>query len=197
MTEHNWNKMIDGIQSFMLWILIIVVAVCILSLILFDVLVGTGVMLYLTNGNVAASVFISLATSGLLMALMFSGQTLLSSKKKGKANFGILLLIASAGVYFLDVYFDSLTADYLRFGLIVSMEALPVGDVHIYFRILIGGISTIGEQLAISIILGMPVLKNLISNALPKPVHNNKKKDWSKEIQKARMKEKESRRRRR
>ena len=168
MTENVWNNLIDSIQAIMLGILIIVVAICILALIFFDVLVGTGVMMYLTGDDLQVSVFISLSTSGLLISLMFIGQSLTSSGKSSKFGFGAVILVIAFGVYCLDVYFDSLTADYLRFGQIILLDTLPKEDIHVYFRTLIGGISTIGESLAIGIILGMPVLKSLVSNALPK-----------------------------
>jgi len=132
------------------------------------------VMLYLTNGNMLIAVGISLATSGLLMALMLTGQTLL--KSGSTLGFGIVLMVIALGVHCLDVYFDSLTADYLRYGQIIVLDTLPDKDVHKWFRVLIGGISTVGEQLAISIILGMPVLKNLISNALPTSTNTHQTK---------------------
>jgi len=168
MSEQKWSKVIDGIQTAMLAILIIVITVCILSLIFFDALAGAGIMLYLTNGNVLVSILISLATSGLLLSLMFIGYELITNKKsKSVVGWGLVVLLVAGLVYCVDVYFDSLTADYLRFGNIVLIESLPEGDIQWLFRSLIGGISTVGESLAISIILGMPVLKKIISNALP------------------------------
>jgi len=110
---------------------------------------------------------------------MFIGYTVISSKGKGKLGVGVVLLIVAFGVYCLDVYFDSLTADYLRFGRIVSMKEYPLSqDVHLLFRVLIGGISTVGESLAVAIILGMPLLKKVISDALPKQTIYNKPRTY-------------------
>jgi len=164
----NWDKIIDSVQVMMIFILIIVVAVCIIALISFDVLTGAGVMIYLTNGQIAVSFAISLATSGLLMALMFISYTNLTGGNKAKLGIGWVVMLGAVAVWGLDVYFDALTADYLRFGQIVSLKTLPANDIQILFRALMGGISTVGETLAVAIILGMPVLKKIIADSLPK-----------------------------
>jgi len=192
MTDRNWESLIDGLQAFMLGVLVITVAVSILCLILFDTLAGTGVMLYLTKENVGISLAISFATSGLLMSLMFLVQTTFSKNKKVSVGTGLLFLGALA-VGALDVYFDCLTADYLRFGQIISLSVLPETDVHVLYRSLLGGLSTLGEPLAIAILLGLPVLKNLISGALPnkstaKP-KSNKEHHWKSQRNAARKRE--------
>lgn len=166
MDAKKFEKVIDKIQNFMIWCLICVTAICILSLILFDVLIGTGVMYSLVRGNLSVAVFISLATSGLLLSLMV---IFTSTTQKGSSiGVGWVVAVVVLLISALDVYFDSLTADYLRYGQIISISTLNQADadVHILFRILIGGISTVGEGLAVAIILGMPILKKIISNAL-------------------------------
>lgn len=195
MTEKNWDSLIDGIQSMMLMVLVITVAVSILCLILFDTLAGTGVMLYLTNGNVPISLAISFATSGLLMSLMFLVQTTFSKGKK-ITTVAALLFLGALAVGCLDVYFDSLTADYLRFGEITSLSSLPETDVHILYRSLLGGLSTLGEPLAIAILFGLPVLKNLISGALPNrnSKQNKKEPHWQSQRDDARKREESDRR---
>ncbi len=166
MRNFNWNKTIDSLQFLMLWFVIIVLVICVSVLILFDVLAGTGIMLLLTQNNMYASVLISMATTGLLVALMVVGYSM-TNRVKGGVAMGKALIGLSFLIYLLDVYFDSLTADYLRFGQIVSMDVVGWGDIHLLFRILIGGISTVGEALAMSIILGMPIIKELINKAIP------------------------------
>ena len=167
----NWDKVIDVIQAGMIFLLILFVAVCILVLIGFDGVVGAGSMMYLTNQNLKASVGISLATSGLLMALMFLGY---STKSKSNSNFaktaGKVIIISAGLIYLMDIYFDSLTADYLRYSKFIVLDNLPNNEkiIQALFRALMGGLSTVGEGLAVAIILGMPVLKNIISDALPK-----------------------------
>ena len=164
--EHDWGKVIDFVQKGMIWFVILLSAISILALILFDFLAGAGVMLSLTQGNLMASTSISLATSGLLMSILFMAFQSMRSKKKSMGVFGLVAFVLAIGVSGLDVYFDSLTADYLRFGYIVSMKSLGSNDVHILFRTLIGGISLVGEGLAIGMIFGMPILKGVLSDAL-------------------------------
>lgn len=161
----DWNGTIDNIQFVMLWFIIFVVVVCVSVLILFDILAGAGVMNYLTNGNSLASFFISLATSGLLISLMFLSYNF--GKKNNGLSIGFIIGAIAFLVYCLDVYFDSMTADYLRFGQIMILKEIPNYQVQLLFRLLIGGISTVGESLAMAIIVGMPVLKEIINKAVP------------------------------
>lgn len=166
----DWDGTIDSIQFGMLWFIIFVVVICVSVLILFDILAGAGVMNYLTNQNMPASIIISLATSGLLVSLMFLSYNF----GKGKSTFsvGIVIGLIAFGVYCLDVYFDSMTADYLRFGQIMILKDIPNPSVQLLFRLLIGGISTVGESLAMAIIIGMPVLKEIINKAIPESIRN-------------------------
>jgi len=171
----DWDGVIDGIQQIMIWLTLLLVAVSILALMLFDVLAGTGVMLFLTNENLLASIGISLATTGLLVSLMISAYSL-----QGK---GWFLFVAAGLIFLLDVYFDSLTADYLRFGTYADISTLENPELHILYRLLIGGISTVGDAMAVAIIVGMPFLKEVLRNAVPQshkpnkhytaPKHNN------------------------
>lgn len=190
MTDYRrWEMVIDGLQRLLLVIVILVIAAAILSLIMFDVFVGTGVMMYLTQNNLKISVFISLATTGLLMSLMTIGY-LFISRAKGKTknvSIGIGLGAFSFGlaIYALDVYFDSLTADFFRYGKIIVLNTITDKTNHILFRCLIGGISTVGESLALAIIMGMGILKDIIKNALPdltpkkSPPNNNQAQERS------------------
>lgn len=165
----NWDAVIDKLQVSLIAFVIAVVAVCTATLILFDVAVPAGgSMTFLTSGDKVTAWGISLATTGLLMALMFTAYSLIGSKK-GTPKFysGIAILVVSFAVYCMDIAFDSLSADVFRFNTIVSIKNIENPSVHIMFRALIGGISTVGEALAIAIILGMPVLKQFINNALP------------------------------
>jgi hypothetical protein len=169
----DWDKTIDNIQFGMLWFIVAILVVCVSVLILFDILAGAGVMTYLTNENVVASVFISLATSGLLISLMVLVYSASSNTNKKTVSVGKMIGVIAFGVYCLDVYFDSMTADYLRFDQIMVLKDIPNYPVHLLFRILIGGISTVGEALAMSIILGMPILKEIINKAIPESMRTS------------------------
>lgn len=163
MTEINWDKTIDYLQVALTWFIIGVVAICTSALIMFDILVGAGSMYFLTQGKLWIAFVISLATTGLLMSLMFIGYQLSQNNSRSAKNIGYSVAVGAFLVYCLDIYFDAMTADILRFGSFMSTHELN----HNLFRALLGGISTIGEGMAIAIILGMPVLKSIINNAIP------------------------------
>jgi hypothetical protein len=120
----------------------------------------------MTNNNIFASVVISIATTGLLLALMFMGYQAVSSDTDAVHYVGFFLLAASAIAYVIDVVFDSLLADILRFGHIVKVAEIADPTIHMMYRVLLGGISTVGEALAITLIVGMPVIKIMIRQAL-------------------------------
>ena len=167
MRKVNWDSVIDTVQAGLVWFVIFVVTICTATLVLFDVLAGAGVMNFLTSNNLLVAIFISLATTGLLLALMFIGYTMSEKENALAKSVGWTLLGVAFLVYCIDIYFDSLTADVLRFAAIVSVKDITNPQVHMLFRALIGGISTVGEALAVSIIVGMPVLKKFINNAMP------------------------------
>lgn len=96
MEHFKWDKVVDLVQAVLVWFVIILTALCIGTLILFDTLAGTGVMEFLTSGKLVIAALISLATTGLLMALMFIGYTLLEKKM---AKIGWLALLVAFGVY--------------------------------------------------------------------------------------------------
>lgn len=173
MNRDFWESFIDFLQRASLGIAILVVFLCVIVLILFDVLVGAGTMMYLTQDDIKVSIFISMATTGLLVSLMFTAYSLFGSKNKVAKGMGWFVLIGALGVYCLDVYFDSLAADILRFNAIVDWRVVQNPEVHLLYRILIGGLSTVGEGLAVAIITGMPVLKEIINKVIP----DNKKQD--------------------
>jgi len=168
MRKVNWDSVVDNVQAGLVWFVIMIVATCTATLILFDIVVPAGgSMKYLTGGNDAVAIGISLATTGLLMSLMFVGYTMLSKKDNTTRSIGYFILTISFFVYCMDIAFDSLSADVFRYSAIVSIKDVDNSSVHIMFRALIGGISTVGEALAIAIIIGMPVLKTIINNAMP------------------------------
>jgi hypothetical protein len=160
----RFNSTIDAIQAGLVWFVIFTIAICIAVLFLFDVLAGTGTMLYLTNGKVWQSVVISLATTGLLFALMFLGYAMSEQQSSRVVQIvGRGVAILSGLIYVQDIIFDALLADIFRFG---TITLAPVDTLQWMFRIIIGGISTVGDALALAMILGLPVLKTMIGKAL-------------------------------
>lgn len=157
------SNTIDSIQSGLVWFVIALITVCIGVLLTFDVLAGTGTMLFLTGNKEWQSVVISLATTGLLFALMFIGYMLITKTRNRMINsIGRGVMAISAVLYVTDIVFDSLLADILRYGVITE----GVDWLQWAFRGIIGGISTVGDGLAIAMIVGMPVLKTILREAL-------------------------------
>jgi len=163
MNNDKFGRTIDIIQQWLVWFVIGVITFCIAVLFLFDVLAGTGTMLFLTGGKEWQSVVISLATTGLLFALMFIGYMMVENKSSFIKQVGLFILVVAGLIYLEDIIFDALLADVLRYGTI-SLHDTDV--IQWMFRFLLGGISTVGDALAIAMILGLPVLKNIIGKAL-------------------------------
>lgn len=156
------EKTIDSIQEGLVWFVVSVITLCIAVLFLFDVLAGTGTMLFLTGGKEWQSVVISLATTGLLFALMFIGYMMAESENGWMEKVGFVVLSFAFLIYIEDVIFDALLADILRYGMINT----NVDSIQWMFRILLGGISTVGDALAVAMIAGMPVMKKIIGLSL-------------------------------
>ena len=166
MAKINWTNVIDQLQAALVWAVIGVLATCTIILLAFDSLAGAGINYELTRGNMLASITISLATTGLLTAVAFLAYL------ADRADFGIVsktLVLVSVIFLGIDIYFDALGADILHYGQIIAIKDLPQATkgVHAIYRLLIGGLSTVGEPLALAIITGMPVMKEIIKNAIP------------------------------
>jgi hypothetical protein len=166
MAKINWSTVIDQLQAALVWAVIGVLVFCTLVLLAFDSLAGAGVGMNLTRGNVTASVVISLATTGLLTSVAFLAYLASKNNLEGVSKALIVVSVIFLGI---DIYLDSLGADILHYGAIVAIKNLQATEqgVHFIYRVLIGGLSTVGEPLALAIITGMPVLKEIINNAIP------------------------------
>lgn len=166
MSNINWESVIDKLQAALVWVVIAVLVFCTIILLAFDSLAGTGIGMNLTRGNLVASVTISLATTGLLTAVAFLAYL---ANDKGYSAIGTTLTVISVIFLLIDIYMDSLGADILHYGQIVMVRNVAETEktVHVLYRVLIGGLSTVGEPLALAIIVGMPVLKEIIENAIP------------------------------
>lgn len=160
-----WGKSVDVVQTVLFGFVITSIAVCILVLILFDSFAGTGIMYWLTNGKLYESIAVSLATTGLLMAIMFMAYLLSTGESKIAKNASYALGAVALAVIGIDVFFDALLADILRYGR--PLHWAEIDALQICFRFLIGGISFVGDALSISMISGMPVLKKLLVDAMP------------------------------
>jgi hypothetical protein len=166
MAKINWTNVIDQMQAALVWAVIGIVLVCTIILLAFDSLAGTGINFELTRGNLLVSITISLATTGLFMAIAFLAYI---AGQSGYTFANIFLLGVSVLFLAIDTYMDSLGADILHYGVVVIIKNLPPNEqtLHTIYRLLIGGLSTVGEPLALTIIIGLPVLKQIIKKAIP------------------------------
>lgn len=70
----------------------------------------------------------------------------------------------------IDIGFDAMSADVMRYGQYVSVNDLPVADripLH-SFRILLGGMSTLGDFLAIYALMAFESVRKLMAQAIEK-----------------------------
>lgn len=144
---------------------LLVTIFALISLILSDIITGqvTGAHIS-TNGWFG--LFVSFATTGMLIgcgALLFKFW-----KESNYLGFGVIALVF-LGLQSADVYFDAVSVDIMRFGKIIFSSEMPDAAeaiAHNVYRFLVGGISLVGEPLAIGSLVMFPALKKFVSNIL-------------------------------
>ena len=135
------------------------------SLVLSDVITGQ-----VTGAHISTSkwfgLFVSFATTGMLIGC---GASLYKFwKSENYLGFGIVFIIF-VSLQSADVYFDAVSVDIMRFGKIIFSSEVPGAAeavAHNVYRFLVGGISLVGEPLAIGSLVMFPELKKFISNFL-------------------------------
>ena len=136
----------------------------IIAMLLLDVVVGRYVSGYMSNTRVGW--FFSLATTGLVMAII---GTALYGRREGWSTQVVMTLVVVALVPAgIDIYFDGLSVDIIRFGHFIIVEnELPVADQmpHTLFRIMVGALSAVGEPLAATSVIIFPVMRELFKGA--------------------------------
>jgi len=135
------------------------------SLVLSDVITGQ-----VTGSHISTSkwfgLFVSFATTGMLIgcgALLFK----FWNDKNYIGFSGVFLVFAC--LQSADVYFDAVSVDIMRFGKIIFSSEIPSAAeamAHNIYRFLVGGISLVGEPLAIGSLVMFPALKKFISSFL-------------------------------
>jgi hypothetical protein len=136
-----------------------------ISLILSDVITGQVAGAHIsTNGWFG--LFVSFATTGMLIGC---GALLVKFwRESNYLGFGITLSIFLS-LQSADVYFDAVSVDIMRFGKIIFSSEMPDAAeamAHNIYRFLVGGISLVGEPLAIGSLVMFPALKKFISDTL-------------------------------
>jgi hypothetical protein len=167
----NLQKFIDVVADAIPYVIVAVTfavsAAAIISLLLIDVITGQVTGKYISGDN-WFGLLSSLAATGLLIA---TGALFASSMSKmGKGNWAYL---ATSGLVYVvlqvvDMYFDGLSVDIMRFGQLVNITTLPAQEAqaHQIYRIFIGGTSFAGELIGGAAIVAFPLLKKWIKKML-------------------------------
>lgn len=146
-------------------ITLFVTIAALVSLVLSDVITGQ-----VTGAHISTSkwfgLFVSFATTGMLIGC---GASLYKFWKDANyIGFGVVFIVFAA-LQSADVYFDAVSVDIMRFGKIVFSSEVPGAAeavAHNIYRFLVGGISLVGEPLAIGSLVMFPALKKFIASFL-------------------------------
>lgn len=126
----------------------------------FDVVAGKTTIEYMSNSPGFAWLTTG-GTTGLLLALI--GAALYTYRERWSIKVWGPLFLAAAIPSIIDMYFDSLAADIVRFGHLVIINDLPAAEKlpHICFRVLVGGLSAVGDPMAAMSVIVFPFLREL------------------------------------
>ena len=158
--------------------LIFLVIVAILALASGDVWIGAGTMKEIITADSGANWYISLATTGVLAALLMI--PVFGWYKKWKWWVIVLATVPALIPYIFDAYFDMKYADILIYGsAYVNTALLPAEERTVLFMLrgLFLAITTLGDPMTALIAAGFPILTNILTNgkstsvpSTPKPV---------------------------
>lgn len=143
----------------------LVTILALVSLILSDVITGQVAGAHIST-NFWFGLFVSFSTTGMLIGC---GSLLVKFwRESSYLSFGILVFIF-IGLQSADVYFDAISVDIMRFGKIIFSSEMPDAAeamAHNIYRFLVGGISLVGEPLAIGSLVMFQALKKFISDTM-------------------------------
>jgi len=109
--------------------------------------------------------FVSFATTGLLTVAVAVVMQIF--RKKWSLYIAVPAAVAVVFLLMFDIFFDGMSVDIKRFGAIVVVSEVlsaPEAFAHNMFRVLVAGLSLVGEPLAASAIIIFPLLKELLDN---------------------------------
>ncbi len=142
----------------------IVTIASLVSLVLVDVITGQITGDYL-SGDGWFGLFSSLAGTGLIIATgAFVSKTWEKKSYSAAILVGIIFLLLQAA----DVYFDGISVDIKRFGMLISTSAMNRQEAiaHNIYRFFIAGISFVGEPLGVASVAAFPALKKWLMSML-------------------------------
>lgn len=155
----------EALPAVLMVIGVLLVGTAIVSLMGADVFTGAVTISHMTQGDTFTAALISLATTGLLIGFM--AVLYLAVTRKWVSWQKWILLSVVVFLFAIDFYFDMLAADIIRYGQFITIGALPAGPeqtTHTLFRVLLAGLSTLGETLASAAIVLLPQLNEVFKS---------------------------------
>lgn len=160
------HTLLDGMYTAGPYVIAIVsfliALVALMALLAVDVITGQYTASHMSNEQFGW--FSSFATTGLVLALI---GTAMYGYREGWSWKALLpLVIVSMVPVCIDVYFDGLSVDIIRFGQFIipsqhfgagSAEVIP----HQLYRVMVGALSAVGEPLAAGSVIIFPIMKEL------------------------------------
>ena len=158
------NKFVDFASSVAPYIVVSVVFLvalsALISLVVVDVVTGQITGDYLSK-DATFGLFTSLAGTGMLIGFGFLLKEFFDKENYFGFIVALIIFLALQGA---DAYFDAISVDIKRFGMIVSVATMsqPEAVAHNVYRIFVAGISLVGEPLGIASLVAFPFLKNFL-----------------------------------
>lgn len=170
--KENIRSIVSSIRSILVGSMLFMFFSSTLAMGFFDIIAGGGGVFLLTNNNPMWAGFISLATTGVLLVTIFLSGDEVSKKMKISKHEKDIITLVKIIVMIIDVVLDSLFADNLGYGFIAGVNVPPM---HWVFRVLIGGLSLIGEHVSLTIMFRFEDIEGLFMDILPSLDGGNKK----------------------
>lgn len=136
--------------------------VCLGALEGIDVITGKFTAEHMSNAQMGW--FFSTATTGLTLALI--GTFFYGWRNRWSWKILVPLAVLAAIPAGIDVFFDAMSVDIIRFGFFINVSQQFAGNptealMHNLFRVMVGALSAIGEPLAAGSVMIFPVMKEI------------------------------------
>lgn len=135
-----------------------------IAMLLVDLYIGRYIATYMANEDVGT--LISFATTCLVIAMIGTG--LYGYRESWSPSLTISILLLALAPVSVDIYFDCMSVDIIRYGHYIDVTTLPLAEQvpHKLFRALVGTLSAISEPLTASSVIIFPVLREIFKGVL-------------------------------
>ncbi len=129
-----------------------------------DIITGRFSQGYMSDMNYGW--YFSLATTGIVLAVV--GAAMYAWKERWDARIVLTMVILALIPICIDIYFDALSVDIIKYHRFITLSELPFADRIPYtlFRVMVGALSAIGEPLAAASVILFPVMKELFKGVM-------------------------------